>query len=159
MRLPLYNRRGEVIGYAAVDEDFRTKHKWFLNHGYVCRRVQVKGKWQTVRLGRQILGLRKSDSRESDHINRDKLDNRRCNLRAVTRNQNMQNRGSYSGSSSRFRGVHWDARKGKWIAKCRVDGKLHQLGCFEIEERAAEVASAFRRHHLLFSIEKGANVA
>ena len=148
--LALYNRAGDVVAHALVDEGFQTKHRWFFTQGYVKRYRRVGGKQEIVLLARQILGLKKWDPREVDHINRNKLDNRRCNLRVVTRNQNRQNVPAQAKSG--FRGVYVD-RAGRWYAQVRVGGKLNHLGTFDNEEEAARVASDFRREHLPYSYE------
>ena len=74
---------------------------------------------------------------ETDHANRDGLDNRRCNLREVTAHtQNMANRKS-TGGASQFKGVTFDKRWGKWHAKIKYNGKRTYLGGFANEEDAA----------------------
>jgi hypothetical protein len=70
-----------------------------------------------------------------DHKNGDTLDNRRGNLRAATRSQNGANSGKHAGKwSSEYKGVTWDKRKHKWIAKIGQ----RTIGRFESEEDAAE---------------------
>ena len=72
-----------------------------------------------------------------DHWNGDGLDNRRRNLRAATPSQNQHNRRKRLGCSSRFKGVHWHKRHGKWAAKIRIDGRQLHLGYFPVERDAA----------------------
>lgn len=57
---------------------------------------------------------------EVDHINRDRLDNRRENLRVVTHRENMQNQGPEGRGKSGYRGVY-QTRSGRWFA--RKDGR------------------------------------
>jgi hypothetical protein len=71
---------------------------------------------------------------EVDHKNGDKLDNRESNLRPATRSQNLANRDKREGCSSRFKGVCWDKRAGKWMAYAVVDGKQKFLGYFVYDE-------------------------
>jgi hypothetical protein len=61
---------------------------------------------------RQILGV--SVGGEIDHINRDRLDNRRGNLRKVTRRENCANRGLSRNNTSGHPGI-W-GQCGKWKA-------------------------------------------
>ncbi len=100
---------------------------------------------------RLILGLEAGDPLQADHINRDRLDNRRANLRAVTASQNRHNQGSRPGSSSTHRGVSWSEKRGRWEASVNVNGRAHFLGRFADELDAARVASEFRREHMPFS--------
>lgn len=69
----------------------------------------------------------------------------------MTKRQNKQNLASYSGARSSYRGVSW--LKGKWTARVRLNGTLHYLGSYDTEERAAEVAQAFRVQHMPFTNE------
>lgn len=71
-----------------------------------------------------------------DHINRDKLDNRRCNLRSAIRSQNQVNSITVRGSS-KVRGV--TVRKGGFEARIGVDGEVICLGTYATVERALEV--------------------
>lgn len=64
---------------------------------------------------------------EVDHINRDKLDNRRQNLRPATRSQNMGNRPANEGR--RFKGVYQN-RNGKWEARIVTGGEHRYLGIY-----------------------------
>ena len=74
---------------------------------------------------------------DTDHINGDKLDNRKCNLRVCTRSQNK-----VSGSLNRkdnksgTKGVHYDKSRGKWMAFLRAHGKFRNLGRFNHKEDA-----------------------
>jgi hypothetical protein len=37
--------------------------------------------------------------------------------------------------ASKYKGVHWNKRDNKWVAKIQYNGKQHRLGCFDDEER------------------------
>lgn len=73
-----------------------------------------------------------------DHINNNGMDNRRCNLRIVTTQQNSWNSRKLRLGSSRFKGVCRDAKSGKYRAHIRVNGKKKHLGSFTSEVDAAE---------------------
>lgn len=84
----------------------------------------------------------------TDHINEDKLDNRRANLRIATNAENLQNRGKYRTNTSGFKGVSWDRGRGKWRANIGVNGKYIHLGYFTTPEAAHEAycAAALEMH-------------
>lgn len=104
---------------------------------------------------RMVCGLLPGDTRQVDHINGHKLDNRRSNLRVVPSiAENSQNLRSKPGSSSQFRGVTWNRNCSKWQATVVLAGKMHYLGLFIDESEAAAVASTFRWEHMPFSIER-----
>lgn len=151
MRIPLRAGR-QITGYALVDaEDFEWLGQWrwrLHSDGYVYRNYRLGGKQFTVRMHRLILGLAHGDPREGDHINRDRLDNRRANLRVATAAQQRQNE-SPRGGASRYRGVSWC--QGRWQAVVNLDGQRHYLGRFATEEEAAAVAARWRAEHMPFS--------
>ena len=68
-----------------------------------------------------------------DHINGDGLDNRRCNLRLVTREQNQRNRRARDGR--RHKGIT-QTPAGEWRARIEVEGRSRHLGVFETPEAA-----------------------
>jgi hypothetical protein len=75
---------------------------------------------------------------EIDHVNRDALDNRLCNLRVATSTQNKANRASQRNNTSGFKGVSWDKQAGKWAARIKVGGHYKNLGLFFDKSIAAE---------------------
>lgn len=158
-KLPLYANGLRVVGYAKVDDiDYERLMLWrwaLSKDGYARRAFLTKdGKNVTVMMHRQILGLAPGEQFYGDHANRDKLDNRRANLRICSPQESAQHRGARKHSRSRFRGVNYVTTTGKWIARVRLGTRLHNLGTFTDEEEAARVAAAFRREHMPFSIEE-----
>jgi len=71
-----------------------------------------------------------------DHINGNRDDNRKCNLRLVTQKQNSENTLLPKSNSSGFKGVHWHKRLGKWAANIRTNYTKKHLGYFETAEEA-----------------------
>lgn len=147
-------RTGEEVGVTIIDATDTAAvkaHTWRLAHsGYAVR-------WrdgQTVYLHRELLGLVRGDGLEGDHINRDKLDNRRANLRVATRRENSQNLPSQAGTS-RHRGVAYDRIGRRWTAQVKLDGRKHSLGSFATEDAAARAAANFRAAHMPFSTDAG----
>jgi hypothetical protein len=109
------------------------------SHGYAIAHFRREGIRRTILMHRFILGAPAGIC--VDHRNRNRLDNRRQNLRLVTHAQNMMNVGANRGSTSPYRGVSWNGRLGKWVASFRG----RHLGCFENELEAARCA-AHARH-------------
>jgi len=114
--------KGAVALVDDADFDWLNQWKWCTGGGgYATRGVRREGKQFAVRMHRELLGLPQVyDGRDGDHINRDRLDNRRENLRISTRSQNLRNRRVATSSVSGVRGVHWDARCGLWCARLTV---------------------------------------
>lgn len=157
IRVPLRRRDGVIVAYALIDaaDEHLTANRWSLDRdGYVARKMWLSdGSCRTLALSREVVGLRHRDGKQADHINGDKLDNRRANLRVATQAQNNQNKPSYRGSTSAHRGVHWDKRSGKWYAKARLNGQAHFLGRYADELEAARAAHAFRVAHMPYANE------
>lgn len=82
-----------------------------------------------------------------DHINHNGLDNRRENLRLATHSQNQGNQQIHGRGASRFRGVVWNKRKGKWQAQAKLGGSYKYLGLFDDEELAAKAVDTALLNH------------
>lgn len=112
--------------------------------GYAKRHTTISGVEKTIYMHRE---LTKPDAGyEVDHINRNKLDNRRPNLRQVTRRENMINRAPWG--KSKYKGVKWDKQKNRWIAFINWKGRCLKLGTYR-DEKLAAVASnaAMQKYH------------
>lgn len=75
-------------------------------------------------------------SSEIDHKNRDRFDNRLCNLRIVDRFTNNLNRCTNKNNTSGFKGVAWHSQHSKWRAFIMLDKKQIHLGLFSSKEEA-----------------------
>lgn len=73
---------------------------------------------------------------ETDHRDRNGLNNRRSNLRAATSSQNKCNQKRRSDNTSGFRGVVWDKQAKRWYAYIKLNGKRKLLGRFRSPEEA-----------------------
>jgi hypothetical protein len=141
--IPLRARDGSIRAYAivdAADAAWVNQWRWCLSDGYVHRNA---GGGKHVKLHRELLGLTRGDGVEVDHENRNKLDNRRGNLRRATHAGNMQNHPGYGGSS-KYRGVTWNKKLNKWVASIRAYGKQTHIGVFVSEDEAGAAARRAR---------------
>ncbi len=139
MNIKLFNKNDEVVAKTVIDEiDFRkvNKSKWWLNKGYAVGFVNGRH----IKLHQYILGNK--PGYDIDHINRDKLDNRRNNLRHITHSQNIVNsKISISNKSGRI-GVHWGKHIKKWIAEIKFNRKIIYLGSFVDKNKAIKARKA-----------------
>ena len=77
--------------------------------------------------------------KEIDHINGNRLDNRLCNLREVTRSENNQNHKKLrSNNTTGYVGVSQFKRDNNFLARIVVDGKIKSIGYFDTPEEASE---------------------
>lgn len=108
------------------------KHGWHENsNGYIKAKINKR----MVNLHHLVLPVKKGF--DVDHINRDKYDNRRSNLRYATRSQNKMNSAKFKTNTSGFRGVTWAKDRKKWRVYICVKYKTIRLGSFDDIEDAA----------------------
>ena len=127
-KIKLHNRSKEVVAVALIDSDdfsLVSKYKWSLmSSGYVQARINGK----VILLHSFLIG--EKEGYIIDHLNRNKLDNRRENLRFATYSQNAMNHGKNAG-------VFWSKQINKWRAYiCFQPYKRTYLGCFGTQEEA-----------------------
>jgi len=82
-----------------------------------------------------------------DHINGNKLDNRKENLRIVTYTQNAQNKSKQENTTSKYIGVYFRKDRNTWIAEIRVNSKKIYLGAFKTEIEAAKIRDIATLEH------------
>lgn len=95
--------------------------------------------------------------KELDHVNRNALDNRLCNLREATRSQNLYNIPAYSSSSTGIKGIHRVRRAtGRYWWRVRITNNTRRihLGYFKTKEEAGRVYNkAAQKYHGDFCCE------
>lgn len=74
----------------------------------------------------------------TDHIDGNRLNNQKSNLREVTNSQNMFNRGKPRHNSSGYKGVYYSNSKRRFIAQIWVNRKRKIIGSFLSATEAAE---------------------
>lgn len=129
------------------DEDYEwaKEYTWVLDArprcGYVLRRTTVGSR----RSGRKnkIYFLHKlinktPDGFHTDHINRNKLDNRKENLRTVTARENAHNLGVGKKNKSGYKGVSFYGAYNKWRAGISHKGAKYFIGYYDTAIEAAK---------------------
>lgn len=131
-----------------IDSDTYLKvcdYSWFVNNkGYVA--TAIKGEYTL--LHRFIFGLGRSDKACVDHINKNRLDNRLCNLRKCSFADNLKNKSKYKNTKSKYAGVDIRPQSDGRIsyrARIRHNGKYINLGTYKTE---VDAAKAFDRKAL-----------
>lgn len=126
------------------DEDYEMLKdvKWCVSDGYAYSA-------KLGRMHRHILSA--PQGLMVDHINGDKLDNRRENLRLCTNSLNQANRKAVRGASP-FKGVTWQKHRGPsttgtWKAQIVVNGQVVYLGTFATDVDAAAAYNAAATEH------------
>ncbi len=143
-RIPL---SGGLFAYVdAADYEWLSQYRWSLYGGYAGRRENGK----TIFMHREI--MRPPKGMVVDHIDANKLNNCRVNMRNCTRQENGCNRAKWIGTSSRFKGVCRDKRSGKYRVLTKFHGEPVWLGVHDDE---IEAARAYDR----WAVEQGVECA
>lgn len=139
----IHTAHGDVILIDAVD---------FENVKQRCWCVETKGYARSgkERLHRFIMHPPKG--LQVDHINRNKLDNRRCNLRIVTNQQNHFNRPVNKNNTSGVTGVSYNKAAKKWACQISLNGRCKFSGLFDTKEEA--IAKRKSLEAIYFNIER-----
>lgn len=144
--------------YALVDDEdfhFLSQWKWYAHRipkktkedtWYAERRQWIKEqkKYKIIAMHRLLMNFPKG--KDIDHINGNGLDNRRSNLRILSRRQNQQNK--RAPKSSKYPGVCWDKYTQKWVAHVSINGEYKKLGRYDSEKGAFEAYKKAVKNYL-----------
>lgn len=128
---------------SSEDKHILEEYRWYLNPGgyFIANTKMVNSKREKIFLHRIIMNCKKHDGLFIDHINGNKQDNRRQNLRIVSVSQNQMNKRKQSNNTSGFTGVYKHTYTGKWIARICLDKKMMHIGVYETKEAASKAYS------------------
>jgi hypothetical protein len=155
--IPLTKGRTALVDDA--DYPWLSQLRWcFSSDGYAVNYyTDEHGQRHRRSMHRLIFARRRGDplprSLQVDHINRNRIDNRRHNLRYATRTQNQANKSKQKNNRSGYKGV--SRHKTKWEVRIRYAGKKLYLGLYLDPVTAAEVYDGAAR--LLYGDFAGVN--
>jgi len=144
--MDLYNLRGEKINETIFDAEdicLISDYKWGISsQGYA---VYNGGE---IGLASLIMGFRGNRNRVIDHLNRNKLDNRKSNLKVCSKSENAVNAKIRKDNTSGIKGVSWDKKREKWQVHMSVGKKVKSFGRFlKKEDAIAILQNAILKHH------------
>lgn len=121
------------------DEDYKrlSKYKWYANKDkcggwHAQRQYRQNGKVFCVLMHREIMNA--PSGKNVDHIDHNRLNNRKDNLRCCTQAQNLWNQ--KPNKARKYKGIYRTSN-GKWRVTIWANGIAYQLGCFAHEAAAA----------------------
>lgn len=123
--------RGAIFGHALVDESDHARlsaFRWLWDGKYVIRNSKRNGRPCNVKLHHDVVGKR--PPLVVDHINGNKLDNTRSNLRHCSKSLNTANYHARTRSASGLRGAFKERAKRKYSSHIIVNKKYVYLGTF-----------------------------
>ena len=142
------DKRAQSIANARAGKEATSvaRNRW----GYEWKKVGLT--WDSSRQRRNILAHRiiwklmtgDEPPEQIDHIDGNALNNRWANLRDGTATNHM-NRAMPKDNSSGVTGVYWMAKKRKWAAGVKIEGRSKHLGLFspdDLDLAAMEVLEA-----------------
>jgi hypothetical protein len=127
-----YTQKGEEFYFDLEDYDKIKDYQWVTKDGYyeTIAWNPSDGSQHNLRLHRLIMGVEniKDFNCQVDHINHNKADNRKENLRIVNNTQNSWNKPIWREDGSKV-GVRLE--RSKWLASITVGGKMIRLGKYD----------------------------
>lgn len=128
MKVIKLSNRGETI-VSNVDFDYLSQFNWIMgSRGYVFRHNYLGNRrTKIIKMHREVMNFPKE---QVDHINMNKLDNRRSNLRVATNSQNKANGKKYVNNNSGYKGVYYEKLLGKYRAYVNEGGVRKYLGSY-----------------------------
>lgn len=107
---------------------------------------KIDGKYKTTGIYLHRLIAIPPFKMQVDHINGNKLDNRKQNLRICTNQQNNRNINAHKDSTSKYKGVSWDKTNKKWLVQITDQyGKNRHIGRFVDEIEAANAYNEYAK--------------
>lgn len=127
-------------GIAIVDDaDFEiiNNRRWYLSkQGYAIGGESSNGIKSFVKMHRLIMGINDANVK-IDHIDGDKLNNQRINLRVASSAQNRHNSRKILNTKNNYKGVSYVKKLNLYQSRCRMNGNDFYLGLYKTEISAA----------------------
>lgn len=135
-----YKGQTHTVFLSPIDLEWATKYQWSLLHGYAVRRDKEKRR-HLIGMHREIMQriLGQNFKEQVDHIDRNRLNNCRHNLRLATHQENVMNSGLRSNNKSSVTGVYRRSSSKKWIVRIGINHKVVSLGVYEKKDDAVRV--------------------
>ena len=128
-KIPLRNKNKEIIDYTYVskeDYEILSQYKWHKNPtGYAHSTFNNKNNRMHRYIMIEILKNNINSKIPIDHIDNNRLNNKRENLRIVTYSENTRNRTKLQNTSSEYIGVCWHKQYNKWISYIKYNKKQY----------------------------------
>ena len=131
-----YTSKGEEFYFDLEDFEKIKDYKWYKStSGYIMCKLDRNYCFHKI-----VMGVDGNPNIYVDHIHgyKTRNDNRKYNLRIVTKSQNNMNKRMQINNTSGITGVYWDKNREKWLAAIQKEGKQINLGRYDTKEEAAK---------------------
>ena len=140
----IITRKGDRILVDCDDLEYLKGYSWHItSKGYAC--TSVNG--EKVYMHRLLMNPK---DHQVDHINLNKLDNRKNNLRIVSNQQNHFNRPINRNNTSGHTGIYRHNQCDRWCVQITINGKTIHGGLFKEFSKAVEAREALEQKYFLF---------
>lgn len=138
---------GEIFDYDGLNLIWKKSPKYDIdagsiagtlnNYGYI--QVKYKGKlYKAHRIIWEMYNGTIPEKIQIDRIDGNKSNNALDNLRLATHQENQRNQGAKAHNTSGYKGVSWNKRDGKWVAKYRLNSRTIHIGYYDTVNEASE---------------------
>ena len=118
------------------DYDYLKQFDWHVSKDKCVSSAMGSHKNKRMLIHRLL--MKAPDDMEVDHIDGNRLNNQRSNLRLATSSQNKCNRGARKDNRSGFKGVSWHKKNKNWNVRIKADNKYLLIGIFQDKFEAAK---------------------
>lgn len=131
--------KGEIAFIDEEDYPLVSQYSWYFHSAGYAAHFNSKTK-ETILMHRLIMNPPKE--LDVDHIDSNRLNNQKLNLRICTTSQNMAYKKLEKTNKSGYKGVSWSKLSNKWRACIHVNNKFKHLGLFKDKDLAAQAYNA-----------------
>jgi len=142
VRIPVLSK--DTVYYYIIDKydlERVSQYTWSYCNGYI-----KNGKYRML-LHRFLMNVLNKPEVMIDHINGNRLDNRKSNLRICTNQENCMNRSKRKNCSSIYKGVIYNKTQNKFIVNITKNGNIMSLGRYKTAEEAGRVYDKYAKIH------------
>lgn len=128
-----HTAKGDEFWFDKEDYELISKYNWYKHHNYFEAHIPMSKPRRSINMHRLVMGIsdKKYDfTTDVDHIiTENKFDNRKCNLRIVTKLQNNRNHKIQKNNTSGYTGVYYSKSHQTWRTTIGINGKRKQFDC------------------------------
>lgn len=140
-------KRQKLVIVDDEDYEYLNQFNWQVDkYNTVQRHTKLpNGKSGHILIHRDI--LKPDKNQEIDHIDRNRLNNQKSNLRLATSSQNKHNVGLRNDNTSGYKGVCWHKNLSKWLASIYINGRHTHIGLYKDKVEAAKAYNEMALKH------------
>ncbi len=143
-------KRHKLVTVDDADFKYLNQFNWHVDRDNAASSYFGSKRNKSMLMSRFIMNA--PENLEVDHIDGNRLNNQRNNLRLATSAQNKMNRGPRRDNKSGYKGVSWHKQQEKWTARIMADDKYQSLGLFNsILDAAKAYNQAATKYHGKFA--------